>query len=70
MSSVVYSSELQQVVRTFKQYDSQKVMNFFKDSKWFEAWSISAAEAQVVMKTFSRAANDRIKKAVNEDYWQ
>ncbi|WP_240419776.1 hypothetical protein [Paenibacillus periandrae] len=70
MSSLVYSSELQHVVRTLKQYDSQKVMNFFKDGKWFEAWSISAVEAQIVMQTFSRTANDRIKKAVNEDFWQ
>jgi hypothetical protein len=70
MSSVVYSSELHQVVRTLKQYDSQKAMNFFKDSNWFESWSISAAEAQAVVKMFSKPARDYINKSVKDDFWQ
>lgn len=58
MSNVVYSPQLHQVVRNLKQYDPQEIANFFKDSKWFETWSISAEESLTVVKLFTNSATD------------
>ncbi|NHN33786.1 hypothetical protein [Paenibacillus agricola] len=61
MSTVVYSSELHQVIRNLKQSDPQEISNLFKDSNWFQAWSITAEEAQNIVKLFSQSAKDYIK---------
>jgi hypothetical protein len=69
MSSIAYSSGLHQVVRNLKQSDPQEISNLFKDSNWFKAWSISAEEAQNVMKLFSQSAKNYIKESKGADSW-
>ncbi|SFL87457.1 hypothetical protein SAMN03159341_11140 [Paenibacillus sp. 1_12] len=69
MSSIAYSTELHQVVRNLKHYDSRELANFFKDSKWFESLSISAEEAQAVVKLFSKSTKDYIKATTGVDAW-
>ncbi|WP_028550902.1 hypothetical protein [Paenibacillus sp. UNC451MF] len=69
MQAVTYSPGLHQVVRSLKQMDAQDVLNLFKDTKWFEAKSLSAAEGQAVMKLFNKSASDYISKIRVYDSW-
>jgi endonuclease V-like protein UPF0215 family len=63
MSTIAYSTGLHQVIRDLKQREPQELSNLFKDGNWFKAWSISAEEAQNVVKLFSQSAKNYIKES-------
>ncbi|MCR8636423.1 hypothetical protein [Paenibacillus radicis (ex Xue et al. 2023)] len=69
MQSITYSPGLTNAVRSLKQFDSQQLVALFKDSKWFEAFSLSAEEGTSLMKLFAKPSSDRIQKSNNIDGW-
>ncbi|OXM82443.1 hypothetical protein CF651_31020 [Paenibacillus rigui] len=69
LSSVTYSSQLHHVIRSLKQLTTQEVTELFKNSKWFESWSLSASEGQAVTSLFAQSTNPDKKRSGKVDLW-
>jgi len=69
MLTVTHSSQLHHAVRSLKQLSSQEMTQLFKNSNWFEAWSLSPAEGQAVTKLFAKSSRSDSKASRSADLW-
>ncbi|NOU98374.1 hypothetical protein GC093_34910 [Paenibacillus sp. LMG 31456] len=70
MNTLTYSPGLTTTVRSLKQLDSQQIAQLFKDTRWFEAFSLSAEEGKAVMMQLAKTSREYIKKSTPTDLWE
>ncbi|MDF2959208.1 MAG: hypothetical protein K0S39_943 [Paenibacillus sp.] len=70
MLAVSHSPGLHHAVRSLSKLNSEELLNIFKDAKWFDSYSLSAAEGQAVMKQFSKSTKNYIQSIKAIDSWQ
>jgi hypothetical protein len=58
MSTLTYSAGLTDAVRSLKQMDAQQLTQMFKDAKWFQRFSLTAEEGQLVKNQFSKSSSN------------
>lgn len=69
MLSVTYSSQLHHVIRSLKQLTPQEITELFKNSNWFQSWSLSTSEGQAVTKMFTNSPVSDKKQSKAVLYW-
>jgi hypothetical protein len=66
MQTISYSAGLTNAVHSLKQFDSQQLVQLFKDSKWYEAFSLSSEEGNSLKSLFSKQTT---RKSNDIDAW-